>query len=371
MKKRKSIFIIILIIILLSAGTIILILQSRKDNVVISDKTYDMYIEINPIIKLSFKEEYKKCNDKSKNNKCKMTTKITNYKFINDDAKNMYKDIDFSDKSILDVLPQMVDKVYENNINFTTIKITTNWEEIYDEEDINNSIKNSSKYNKTYKILLTKTEDLNENEIENQEIVSKTFEKNNVLGINTTDLKNREFYPNLASLNQFTVNIYGTKDIIDNIDVNSMDVYVDFNDFNWITTKKDDTGKHMAKLYLKTEEDIYYEVQPSEIEINISYQPIVNMNDITNDEIKEILNKYSSSIVKIVNNEDKVQCWSVNPTYCEFYAEPIPDENLFKLYERFGFGHDSEGRPTGTGSSWCVPGIELSTCLDQLVFELK
>ncbi len=375
MKKRKIVFIIILsiIVVMISGIIFICIWQNKNGNsVVISDKAYDMYIEINPIIKLSFKEQYKKCNDKSKNNKCEMTTVIEDYKLINDDAKSIYKDIDFNDKEILDVLPQMVDKVYENNINFTTIKITTNWEDGYNEEDLNNSIKNNSKYHKTYNLLLTKTENINEEKIENQEIISKTFEKINILGINSTDLKNKEFYPNLATLNQrYTVKIYGTKDTMDNIDVSTMDICVDFNDFNWITTEKDDTGKHFAKLYLNTDKDIYYTVEPNEVEINISYQPRVNMNDITNEEIKEILNKYASSIVKIVNNDDAVHCYSVNPTYCEFVAEPTPDENLFRLYERFGFGHDLKGFPTGTGSSWCTPDKDLSTCLTQFVFELK
>ena len=51
-------------------GILFICIWQNKDgdgnSVVISDKVYDMYIQINPIIKLSFKEQYKKCNDKSR-----------------------------------------------------------------------------------------------------------------------------------------------------------------------------------------------------------------------------------------------------------------------------------------------------------------
>ena len=70
MKKRKIVFIIILsIIVVMISGIIFICIWQNKDgrgnSVVISDKAYDMYIEINPIIKLSFKEQYNLCKDKN------------------------------------------------------------------------------------------------------------------------------------------------------------------------------------------------------------------------------------------------------------------------------------------------------------------
>lgn len=267
----------------------------------------------------------------------------------------------------------MVDKIYENNINFNQVKVTTNWKNGYTIDDFTNSIKTKSKYNRTYDVILNNVDNIDTSKFDVQKVMSKTFTKRDVVVINTEELSKKEFYPNLVMPNKtFNIELYGYKEVIDSIDITKLNLYVDFNDFSWISTKKDDTGVRSAHLYLDTNGDVYYKITPSNIDLSIVYRPLIHMSEITNEQIKEILNKFSVSEVRLYMDKDiEVSCAKNKngEVECQFFAEDNITDNLFKAYERFGFGHNSNGFPTGTGGG--SGNYELSTCLDQLRFYIK
>ena len=387
MKKKVLLWIFIIIFLFIIVGGIIIFINANnntkekntKNDFVIGDKTYEMYISINPIIKINFKEKYKKCENKKLNNKCEISTIITEYELVNDDAKNMLKDIELKEKDILDVIPTIVDNINDNNINFKTINITTDWKDGYEETDIKNKITEKSKYNKEYNLVVDKVETINANEIRNSQIVSKKIEKNAfpMLALNTDGLKEKELNPTLAVSNQkLIIEVFGKKEIIDELNLNDIELYVDFNDFNDINLDTDITGQHEANIYVKTNKDIYYTITPNKTKISLSYYPKRDMNSITNEEIKAILNKYELSTVHLTlhekpavtcrKNYNKIQCH----IYSDYQVDDKPTKELFEIYNRFNITYDSKGFPLNINSSWCKPVMGLFNCLDQTWFDI-
>ena len=136
--KSKN-FLIIIIALLLVALIIMVILlfrksnnQTNKGNNMVSD--YVAYVKINPSIKLQYSQT---CNDK---NECTDPI-VTNYELINDDAKNIYKDIDLvkNGKDLINVLDLITQTAKDNDINFETVEIYSDWNSIdkYVEEKAN------------------------------------------------------------------------------------------------------------------------------------------------------------------------------------------------------------------------------------------
>jgi len=387
MKKNRILWIILIIILLMISVGIFIFMDSDNKNdkksvendFVLGDRIYEMYISINPIIKINFKEKYQKCENKESNNKCEFGTIITGYELVNDDAKNMLKDIDFKEKDILEVIPAIIDNVNDNNINFTTINITTDWKDGYQEIDIKNKIIEISEYNREYNIIIDEVEIINAEEIRNSQIASKKIEKSNfpMLALNTDALAGKELNPTLVPNNtKYVIEVFGKKEIIDNLDLNSIDLYVDFNEFSDINLDSDITGEHEANVYLKTDEDVYYTITPNKTSIGLSYYPHRDMNNITNEEIKNILNKYKLSIVYLtLYGKNAVKCTKLDGKpqchiYSDYQVNEKPTKELFEIYDRFNIKYDNNGFPLNINSGWCSPVIGLFNCLDQTWFEI-
>lgn len=335
-----------------------------------------MYISINPIVKVTFKEKYQNCENEELNNKCNLSTVITEYELVNDDAKTIYKDIDFYEKDIIEIIPKMVDAVNNSNINFTTINIVTNWKNGYDENFVSDVIEESSNNINKYNVDINIMESIEE-EILNQQIVSKKSEKIHILSLNYDVIQDKELSSSILNANtKYVVEVFGKKEIIDNLDLENIDLYVDFSEFKDLNLESDVTGNYQAKLFLDTDEDIYYTITPNTIDLALVYVPKRDIYDITNDEIKEILNKYERSSVDLILNKEpaafcqkmdgKFMC-RINSTLTE---NESPTEELFKVYDRFGITYDSDGFPTNLNSGWCSSKEFLTNCLDYTWFEI-
>lgn len=87
---------------------------SKKE--VVKEKTsFEIYVKINPLISFKFKLE----NDE---------VIVTDYKLENDKANEIFADIDFKNKTLMEAIELYGDKVSDTGISFNTIYIWTTWD---------------------------------------------------------------------------------------------------------------------------------------------------------------------------------------------------------------------------------------------------
>lgn len=134
LKNKKTLIgiVIVLILIGLILGGIFLFGKDKEEKTQNKETTnnYVAYIKINPSIKIEYSQT---CNQNTCNDPI-----VTKYELINEDAKNIYKDIDLlgSDKDLIKVVNLICETAKENDIVFDTINIYSNWDkfETYLEE---------------------------------------------------------------------------------------------------------------------------------------------------------------------------------------------------------------------------------------------
>lgn len=145
-KKVILIFVIVLVIIL---GVGAFFLFSKKDeeagdNKVSKEGEYVLYIKINPLVKLTFKSSYYECkNEDGKVELCeKYTNEVIDAEMLNDDAKSIYKDLDFKGKDLNDVIVLLAKTAEEKDFDITNMYFNTNWNYIdHISEDVKDKIK--------------------------------------------------------------------------------------------------------------------------------------------------------------------------------------------------------------------------------------
>ena len=162
LKSKKlliGIAFIIILIILIVGG--IFLFKENKNNKEETTSNYVAYIKINPSIKLEYKQI---CN----NNKCEEPI-VLKYELINDDAKNIFEDIDLlqNDKTLYKVINLITETTKNNNIKFDKVEIYSDWKnaQSYMNENSNNkeiykvSINTNDELNKISNLLI-KNEDI-------------------------------------------------------------------------------------------------------------------------------------------------------------------------------------------------------------------
>ena len=129
MKKIDKLVIITIILILLIVSLSIWFLVSRKTEDKKSStppnrpNVYEMVVSINPSVKLVFeidencKEAFDICLSSS--------SKIVDAELINEDAKEIYKDVDIKGKNVYEAITKLVDVAKDNNIDVKDVKITS------------------------------------------------------------------------------------------------------------------------------------------------------------------------------------------------------------------------------------------------------
>lgn len=166
--KNKKILICVittLILISLIIGGIFFFSKDNKKQKQNNETTnnYVAYIKINPLIKIVYSQTCKNetCNDPI----------VTNYELINDDAKDIYKDIDLigTNNNLYDVITLISKTAEENNIEFENVEIYSNW------DNLNNYIDNSNKDDYKWSYIV------NIRDKENLENISSSLEENIIL----------------------------------------------------------------------------------------------------------------------------------------------------------------------------------------------
>jgi len=145
------------------------------------ENTYTMYVKINPLVKIVLKEVYTECTDEDgKKTVCSsIENSVVDYELINDDAKEVYDDLDFNGKTVLDVLVMLCDTARENDIGFEKLEITSDWSNYYTEDEIKEALKESGKYEYNIKVYVDFTEHPESSDIlEEIKKYTVTFETN-------------------------------------------------------------------------------------------------------------------------------------------------------------------------------------------------
>ena len=159
-KKWIIILSILLVVVIITAS--IFIIKNKKQQIQTKENTYEAIVSINPMIKLEFKEV---CHKSASNGNFESYScdepKVTNYELINDDAKNIYDDLDFSSTNgcLADVLVMLAKKARENGIVFDSVHVSSNWESLKDYKN-NNELLNTSNF---------EIDIVNKEELKNQE----------------------------------------------------------------------------------------------------------------------------------------------------------------------------------------------------------
>ncbi len=175
-KKYKLFIIIGIVFILLIILALIFIFSypkketSNKGNKV--EETYTMYVKINPLVKLTFKEEYKTCDDgQGKQIVCsEIINEVTDFELLNDDAKEFYHSLDFKGKTISEALVSLCDIAKDNDVLFEKLEITSDSKHL-DKEKLMNYLKDNAKYDVDFTLYIHFKEHMNDEDFnENGEV---------------------------------------------------------------------------------------------------------------------------------------------------------------------------------------------------------
>lgn len=219
MKLRSKIILSVLLVLITAVATIFAILMPKeKSNV------YSAYVDINPLIKLDFKVS-------CKNDKCEAPV-VVGYEFMNDDAKEIYKDLFIKDKPLKETIELLATTVKGNNIAFKEVHIYTNYnnEEEFKIDSIDYEIKLDIKKNEEFEQEIAQliTEDANK---KTKEILvpvsfSKSTADNHLWIRDFIPLEYKELFTSISSqdkhsyamsYNYVKIMVSGPADIINNL----------------------------------------------------------------------------------------------------------------------------------------------------------
>jgi len=167
LKNKKNLICIVaaLILIVLIVGGIFLFGKDKEEKTQNKETTnnYVAYVRINPLIKIEYSQT---CKDKNCSDPI-----VTKYELINEDAKNIYKDIDLigTNNKLYEVITLISKTAEENNIEFENVEIYSNW------DNLNNYINNSKEDNYKWSYII------NIRDKENLEDISSSLEENKIL----------------------------------------------------------------------------------------------------------------------------------------------------------------------------------------------
>ena len=179
--KKFIICISAVLIIILIIGSILLFNRGNEKNETSVTKNitnnYVAYIKINPSIKLEYTQTCKQVEKDNDDFNCE-DPKVTNYELVNDDAKNIYKDINLlsSSDDLFKVLNLICETAKENGIVFEKIDVYTDWDKIENYIDEKKEISNTIKFN----IEITNKDNVNKKAEDDESIITYkvTFDTN-------------------------------------------------------------------------------------------------------------------------------------------------------------------------------------------------
>lgn len=166
-KKDKVLVGISILILIIVIGILFVYNSDKADNKEYreyKEEKYTMYLKINPLVKFEFSEGYYVCGKDTEQDICSdKISKINDFVLINDDAKELYKDLQIEDLTLINALVKVYDLTKEKNIEFDTFEIVTNYK--FDSEELENDIMNKVKDKSELNIISNYSDTLNEDNI--------------------------------------------------------------------------------------------------------------------------------------------------------------------------------------------------------------
>ena len=155
--KKLLIGLAVAIILMIIIVVVILVIRPKDENQELEEVTnnYVTYISINPSIKLEFSQT---CQMNDSILDC-TDPEVIDYELLNADAKEIYQDIDLleNDKKLLTVIDLIIKTAESNNIEFETVDIYSDWEQM------NNFVnENLESGNFTYNVIINSKDNLSE-----------------------------------------------------------------------------------------------------------------------------------------------------------------------------------------------------------------
>ena len=171
--------------------------EDKTDNKPVAvEKIHTMYVKINPLVKLTFKETYTLCkDDKGKEYACsEISANVVDFELLNDDAKEFYKDLDFKNKKLNDVLLTLCEEARKNNVGFESLEITTD-SEVINHDTIVDYLKENNSLELDFTVYVNFKEYINETDILNNDqnnMVTVTFDSNGGSKVDSQTIKKGE-----------------------------------------------------------------------------------------------------------------------------------------------------------------------------------
>lgn len=190
--KKLAIIISIVLMVIVVASTTLWLLFKDNNKVRTTENTYTAYVNINPLIKLSFKVS-------CQNDDCTEPI-ITDTELVNEDAKRVYKDLVLENKSLKESIQLLANTVKDNDIAFKEVHIYTN----YDNEnefkidsvdyEIKLDIKKDEEFEQVIDELITEDANKKTKEILVPISFSKNTADNKLWAIDFTPLEHKELF---------------------------------------------------------------------------------------------------------------------------------------------------------------------------------
>ena len=175
MEKKKIIIIVlagILSILIITGSYFIAQARLKMGTRVSKEEIHTMYVKINPLVKLTFKEKYYSCDDSEEASCDRHFYRVTKYELIDENAKKIYKDLNLKDENLYQAILTLCDVAISNKIMFNEIEITTDSESIKD-SDILSYMKSNSENKINYLVHVNYQKTINEKKLLQEESEQK------------------------------------------------------------------------------------------------------------------------------------------------------------------------------------------------------
>ena len=169
-------------VIVVLISIIFVLIKNKSDNKQeTKQETYVAYVKINPLVKLSFDVNYK-CD---KENKCeKVDNKITNVDLLNADAKSIYANLSYKDKTIEEVVASLIDIANENHKDISNVPLSSTYE--FNKDELVKTILSSLKTTKNVEINYNYQKEIDESNMIDTTPVPTTTQTTTTTTIKTT-----------------------------------------------------------------------------------------------------------------------------------------------------------------------------------------
>lgn len=148
MEKFESKNIIMLLIILSLTFIIVMCneffsvdhVSNSSDNKVLHESNWIMYLKMDSLVKITFKESYYICGDTVCS---EYDNKVINFDYVDENAKKYFENIDLSNKNLKEAMTLLVDSAKNNGVDTSEISIITNLDNYAEKELVKNIVSNN------------------------------------------------------------------------------------------------------------------------------------------------------------------------------------------------------------------------------------